>query len=728
MQPPAAHRSQPSALLAAGAALTAAAVSGLVVAGVVPLPDFDRVLEDASTSLGGWAYPAVAGFALLETGAFVGLLVPGETAVVVGGVVAAAGDVDLVPLIGLVWLAATTGDVVSFLLGRRLGRPFLDRHGPRLRLGPDRVAHVQRFYDRHGGKAVLLGRFAGLVRAVSPFLAGASGFALRRFLPWSAAGALAWAAAFTLIGYAFSESFSQSGEAAARIALAAVALAALAYATVALLRGRSGRPGRARTDEPGRGQRTQGAQGRAERGAGHHVEREVNPEIDAGERHGGGDRERGRPQPRAEDGHRRGGGEGGRAVPGWEGRIVGDPRERAELRVGDGRALAREAILQDAGHQRGRPGRSRGRGEGDRDAPAPDIRAQSEPHQQGTLDPPGRQQDEDAGQPRVLDGRSSVDQRAIEVEQWSHGRDHAQGSKARRLLVVVNGRASGVDEPERMARDLAAVLQELGADAEATVTANEEELWDALRSAAAAGRRAVLVGGDGTLHSAANAPLSRLPEVALVPAGRANNIARALGIPTSRSGALAVASQAPARPLDALRVATPDRLEYALEAVSGGFQAEARAGYTADNSSDLRQGVRALLRALRRYHPYTAALRLGGRRLRSTSAAQVFFSNLPYFGFGFEVDPGADPSDGRFETIVLEARGRGRLLWLLGAARRGRHIGKPGVLRFAATRAQLTEPLPLVADAVPLGNTTATVTVEPARLRVASPGPRALAT
>jgi diacylglycerol kinase (ATP) len=284
--------------------------------------------------------------------------------------------------------------------------------------------------------------------------------------------------------------------------------------------------------------------------------------------------------------------------------------------------------------------------------------------------------------------------------------------------LVVNGRASGIEGPERTAHELAAVLQELGADVQTLVTASEQELWDALR--AADGRRVVLVGGDGTLHSAANAPLSRLPELALVPAGRANNIARALGIPVGRAAALAVAVRGRARPLDALRVATPDRLEYAVEALSAGFQAEARSGYTAENSSDLRQGVRALVRALRRYRPYTAALRIGERRIRSAKAAQVFFSNLPYFGFGFEVAPGADPSDGRFETILLEARGRSRLLWLLGAARRGRHLGKRGVMRVSATEAKLTEPLPLVADAVSLGTSTATVTLEPARLRVAA--------
>jgi diacylglycerol kinase (ATP) len=272
-----------------------------------------------------------------------------------------------------------------------------------------------------------------------------------------------------------------------------------------------------------------------------------------------------------------------------------------------------------------------------------------------------------------------------------------------------------------------AILEELGEQAAAVATRSEQELWDVLRAAEELDLRVVLVGGDGTLHAAANAPLARLPEVALVPTGRANNVARALGIPVSRGEALAVAAGAPAQPIDALRVATPDRFVYAVEAVSAGFQAEARAGYDAENSADLRQGLKALVRAVRRFRPYDANVELGARRLRSSRAAQLFLSNLPYFGFGFEVDPGADPTDGRLEAILVEARSRRRLLRLLAAARRGRHIGRRGVSRISATRARLTEPLPLVADAVPLGVTTATVSVEHARLRVASHLPGATA-
>ena len=322
----------------------------------------------------------------------------------------------------------------------------------------------------------------------------------------------------------------------------------------------------------------------------------------------------------------------------------------------------------------------------------------------------------------MLEGRSGLDEGTVKVEQESHRPRTADASKRRApLLIVVNGQASGIADPRRTAAELAGLARRSGAEAEAMVTAGEEELWAVLRRAAERGTRVVLVGGDGSLHAAANAPLQRLPELGLVPAGRANNIARALGIPVEPAAALSVAAGRPARPLDALRVVTPDRLVYAVESVSAGFQAEARAGYDSDNSADLRQGARAFLRAVARFHTYAAVVGLPGGVLRSRIAAQLFFSNLPYFGFGFEVDPGADPADGRFEAIAIEARTRRRLLWLLAAARRGRHIGRRGVRRLSASFARVMEPLPLVADSVPLGVTTATVTVDHARLRVAAP-------
>jgi membrane protein DedA with SNARE-associated domain/diacylglycerol kinase family enzyme len=709
----------------------AAAAALLVAAGLIPLPDVDGPLEDASRTLGAWAYPAVAGFAFLETGAFVGLLVPGETAVVVGGVVAERGGVELLPLIGFVWLAAAAGDLVSYLLGRRLGRPFLERHGPRFQLGPERLARVDRFYERHGGKAVLLGRFTGLVRAVSPFVAGASGLAPARFVFWSAAGALLWATTFTLVGYGFSESFAESGESAARIAAGAALAAAALLVAVTWLRsdGRGGRRGLAHETEHGEG--AERPESRPDGGPDEHVEREVHAQIDARQGDRRRDAQRPGPHARAEDRHRGGGGEGGGAVARREGRVARNRHQRPEVGIGHGRAVAVEGQLEPVHDERRRPGGDGGGRERHRQAAAPQVRPEAESHQQRTLDPPRGQHDEDRGENGMLEGRSGLDESVVEIDERGHPqnlpRNPREASKVGGLLVAVNRNASGLEEPEKTARELVAILEELGEPAAGVVTGSERELWDVLRSADELDQRVVLVGGDGTVHAAANAPLRQLPELALVPTGRANNVARALGIPVSRGEALAVVAGAPAQPIDALRVATPDRFIYAVEAVSAGFQAEARAGYEAENSADLMQGLKALVRAVRRFAPYKMKVELGAGHLRSSNAAQLFLSNLPYFGFGFEVDPGADPSDGQLDAILIEARGRGRLLRLLAAARRGRHIGRRGVSRVSATRARLTEPLPLVADAVPLGVTTATVSVEPARLRVASPRPGASA-
>ena len=302
----------------------------------------------------------------------------------------------------------------------------------------------------------------------------------------------------------------------------------------------------------------------------------------------------------------------------------------------------------------------------------------------------------------------------------STGRKTATGS----LLLVVNGHASGIEDPQRTAVELTAILDELHAPGEAVVTSDEAEMFDALRGAVATGRRVVLAGGDGSLHDAANAPLGKLPELALVPAGRANNIARALHVPSDRARALAIAALAPARPLDVLRVETPARTLFAVEGVSAGFQARARSEYNGDNSADLRRGIRTAARALRRFEPFELRAVLDGQELVSDSAAQLFLSNLPYFGFGFEVDPRADPADGRLEAILFEASTRSALLPLAAAAYRGHHLGRSEVTILSTRRAELLEPLPLVADAVPLGTTTATVSVDSHRLLVAAALPR----
>ncbi|HSD78953.1 MAG TPA: bifunctional DedA family/phosphatase PAP2 family protein [Solirubrobacteraceae bacterium] len=199
------RRLEPTLLAGGALAAVAMAVYGT---GLVKLPNLEHLLVRLGETLGGWTYVLVGVMAFFETGAFVGLIAPGETVMLVGGLIAGQGQVEVLVLIALAWAAAVAGDVTSLYLGRRLGRQFLVRHGPKVSITEERLHHVERFFDRHGGKAILVGRFVGLVRAIAPFLAGSSGMTLRRFLPYDIIGAGLWASTFIILGYVFWQSFS----------------------------------------------------------------------------------------------------------------------------------------------------------------------------------------------------------------------------------------------------------------------------------------------------------------------------------------------------------------------------------------------------------------------------------------------------------------------------------------------------------------------------------------
>jgi diacylglycerol kinase (ATP) len=302
----------------------------------------------------------------------------------------------------------------------------------------------------------------------------------------------------------------------------------------------------------------------------------------------------------------------------------------------------------------------------------------------------------------------------------------AHGARRRRLTVVqrdveliVNARASGNGDASDVAARARTALKGAGARVRAHVTADEAEVTAVVRNAE--GRRLVLVGGDGTVHALANLDLPVLPPIALLPAGRANNIARGLRIPVDWPAAATLAVRGRPASVDALRVVTPQRTVVAVEGVSAGFHAAARHRYTGTNSADLGAGVRALAAELTAFRERELAVRADGAPLFSGRAAQVFLSNLPFFGFGFRVDPVADPADGRMEAMVLEAGTRRDVVRLLAAARTGRHLERSGVTWARATRVELEQPLPLVADAQPLGIATATVTVAAGRLRLIAP-------
>jgi undecaprenyl-diphosphatase len=227
--------------------LLALAATGLAVygSGAVELPNVKQVIADLGQTLGPYTYALVAIMAFLETGAFVGLVAPGETAMIVGGVIAGQGEIRLGPLIAIVWVAAVAGDTVSFFLGRRLGRDFLLTHGPRVQITEERLLQVEKFLDKRGGTTIVLGRFVGVVRAVAPFVLGASRMSYKRFIPYDILGAGLWAATFTTLGYVFWQSFDRVAEYASRGAFALGTVIVVTVGVVLLVRQLRDHEGRA---------------------------------------------------------------------------------------------------------------------------------------------------------------------------------------------------------------------------------------------------------------------------------------------------------------------------------------------------------------------------------------------------------------------------------------------------------------------------------------------------
>jgi membrane protein DedA with SNARE-associated domain/membrane-associated phospholipid phosphatase len=198
--------------------------------------DLQNLLEDVSNTLGAWTYLLVGAFAFAETGAFVGLVVPGETVMLLGGAVAGQGAIDIYLLIAIAWFSAWAGDTTSFFVGRRLGREFVLKNGPRFGIGHERFEKVEDYFSRHGGKTIFIGRFISLVRAFAPFIAGSSGMRYRAFVPYSILGTGLWASAHILVGYFFSRSIESAAKYAGRGAFVLASTIVVIVAVVFVVR------------------------------------------------------------------------------------------------------------------------------------------------------------------------------------------------------------------------------------------------------------------------------------------------------------------------------------------------------------------------------------------------------------------------------------------------------------------------------------------------------------
>lgn len=220
-------------ILAAGL-IAAAAVIWVLYRKFFPEFDLQQLLDDFANLLGEWTYLVIGVLTFLETGAFVGLLVPGETALLIGGAVAGQGVINVYLLIAIAWVCAFLGDSTSFLLGHKLGREFVLRHGSKVAITPERYAQVEEYFAKHGGKTILIGRFVGLVRALSPFVAGSSGMRYRAFVPYSILGAGLQVSLHILAGYLFARSIEAAAEYVGLVALivGSVIVAVVAFVVI----------------------------------------------------------------------------------------------------------------------------------------------------------------------------------------------------------------------------------------------------------------------------------------------------------------------------------------------------------------------------------------------------------------------------------------------------------------------------------------------------------------
>jgi membrane-associated protein len=168
------------------------------------------------------AYFVIFALVFGEAAVFIGFVLPGETAVLIGGALAAGHQLSLTALCALVFVAAVTGDTVGYEVGRLVGPRLIGwRRLDRFRL---RLDAAQRLLRERGGPAVFLARFTAFLRAAMPGLAGLSRMHYPRFLAFNAAGGLVWGVGFCLIGYLAGASYERVASAVGRGAAIAIAV------------------------------------------------------------------------------------------------------------------------------------------------------------------------------------------------------------------------------------------------------------------------------------------------------------------------------------------------------------------------------------------------------------------------------------------------------------------------------------------------------------------------
>ena len=143
---------------------------------------------------------AMSAIIFAETGLMIGFFLPGDSLLVTAGVFAAAGKVNIWTLNALLIVAAIAGDTAGYWFGRRVG-PALFKRPKSLLFNPDHLHRAHDFYEKHGGKTIIIARFMPVIRTFAPIVAGMGEMQYRRFLSFNVFGGLFWVISMTGIGY-----------------------------------------------------------------------------------------------------------------------------------------------------------------------------------------------------------------------------------------------------------------------------------------------------------------------------------------------------------------------------------------------------------------------------------------------------------------------------------------------------------------------------------------------
>jgi membrane-associated protein len=161
----------------------------------------DKHLSPIIQEYGAWTYLLLAAIVFCETGLVVTPFLPGDSLLFAAGAFAAGGSLSIAALIGALMVAAILGDTANYWIGHFLGHRLID--GRRRVISPKHLARTHEFFEKYGGKTVIIARFVPIVRTFAPFVAGLGTMSYGRFMAYNAVGGAAWVLLCTLAGYLF---------------------------------------------------------------------------------------------------------------------------------------------------------------------------------------------------------------------------------------------------------------------------------------------------------------------------------------------------------------------------------------------------------------------------------------------------------------------------------------------------------------------------------------------